>query len=325
MSAEDQAKMRDKEQEIQEAYNKAKALVEKSDFLKWNEKIKRFSTSIEETLGTRRKNRAGGFGSSDELYNEVDDLIIELAPLFAVALAGVESGQDKFKHQRGVLDDLLNPRGWSENGVAIVSQLPKTLAYVFQALHGAMCMSTGQYDLAIELADTKIKLRYQAEYRMLWQIQEIMGWPDTLQGNCVEAWEFLSKRDRKRGWLSPIFGSVDQFREALAAYYMALNVHELAYYISVVPSAADQLDQKIDLLIPLCFMQEQPITRDRGFRLLVRDPKAIEGLWTSVGVSRAAVERHWVAWLAVCKRWLANVYARGGHMQVAHAELFQAL
>jgi hypothetical protein len=314
--------------EIIEIYNEAVALARNNDLLGWRQLLKRFPSWTETTLAKwREQNVSGGFKNYDEVYKSVDDAIAQLSPLFAVALAGVESGQEKFNNQRSLLDDLLNVYGWDHSGLVAIVELPNTLAYVYQGLHGAMCMSTGQYELALVFADTKIKRRYDNDYRMLWELRDIMGWLDTLGGKCTDAWKYLSEGADRWKWLTPIFGSPTQYRESLAAYYMALNIHELAWYLARMPEADSRLRIKADLHVPLCFMQEPKRTLDSAFRLLVRQESSVEAIWNTAGVSRTAMENHWSAWLTICEKWLANVYPNyfRGRRSIGHADLFAAL
>ncbi len=313
---------------VADVYQEAVGLARNNDLLGWRSLLKRFPSWIEVTLMKwREQNAKGGFKDYTEVYEAVDNAIAQLAPLFAVALAGVESQEEKFKNQRSLLDDLLNVYGWDRSGLTVITELPNTLAYVYQGLHGAICMSTGQYELALELVDSKIKREYDTQYQMLWELRDIMGWLDTLGGKCTDAWRYLSGGAERWSWLTPIFGSPRQYQQALAAYYMMLNVHELAWYLARISEPDKQLHGGVDLHVPLCFAAEKRVILNNAFQLLIRHKDSVEAIWNTTGMSREVIEGNWSAWLTICQDWLANVYPMyiSGRRELAHADLFTAL
>ena len=55
-----------------------------------------------------------------------------------------------------------------------------------------------------------------------------MGWSELFGPNCVEGWNYLAKAYERWEWLAPIFGDELEYRTSLVAYYIALDIHELA-------------------------------------------------------------------------------------------------
>jgi hypothetical protein len=313
------------EQVIKE-YKEAKEIVSAKDFIRWRDRVKHFPARIQtELVEWRKRYTKVSFKDYNEVNAAVDEVVAKLAPMFAFALAGVESADEKFTNQRFLLDNLLDIPHWDYSGLAVTVELPNTLAYVYQGLHGALCMNTMQYQLALDLVDFRIERSRDSKYYMLWELHDIMGWPETLGGTCTNAWRYLSAGADRWLWLNEVFGSSHEFKASLAAYYMALNVHELAWRIARTPESDIRFRGRLDLHIPLCFMEEQPPVRRSAFRLLVRHPSSVDILWASANVSRSQVEHHWADWLEECNRWLNQAYRFRLSDDIAHADLFKVI
>ena len=98
-----------------------------------------------------------------ELPQKVEELsqwalpgVTSISPLIAIALAGVESQSEYFNNQVGLLDEFLQPTGWEGSGNTIVTQFPETIAFVYQALLGAVAMQTQQAEIVKRLAWVEI-------------------------------------------------------------------------------------------------------------------------------------------------------------------------
>jgi hypothetical protein len=169
------------------------------------------------------------------LLSMVENAVQLYAPLMAVALAGIISGRDKFRDQRGVIDELANPSGWGRGGFDVVVELPAALVFVFQSLCGAACLDTGQLDQALQLGMMKLTSRNDSDASPLVRRTDLNGWPQSLGGrggNCVVAWDFIFKGVEKWPWLSFIFVSEEDHKVALTAYYMSLHVLDLTLKIA---------------------------------------------------------------------------------------------
>src|SRR4029077_9992552 len=90
----------------------------------------------------------------------------------------------------------------------------------------------GQLDQALQLGMMKIATRYDSDASPLIMRRDLIGWPQSLQGNCSVAWDFIFKAVEKWPWVSLIFGSEEDYKVALSAYYMSLHVLELALRIA---------------------------------------------------------------------------------------------
>ena len=120
---------------------------------------------------------------------------------------------------------------------------------------------------------------------------------DSLGSKCTEGWNYLVNACEKWQWLSRIFGDESEYRISLVAYYMALNIHELA---SIIASGQqDMLNENFSSThpfsfnVPLTFMSEDQYVRQRAISLLLRNPEAVTELWSSLNVTREQMENSW--------------------------------
>ena len=309
-----------------DAYKEASKYVRTGDVLGWRELIKQIKTPIFETLVEWRENELDGRQSeSEEPFQVVDEAVEIVSPLIAVALAGVKSGRAQFRDQKALLDDLQNLARRNLAGVWV--DIPRALGYVYHSLHGSISLSTSQLDLAMSLARVKIPDIYTTEPRYVWEMSELMGWAKLFGPSCVEGWNYLAnvyKRERWE-WLSTIFGDESEYQISLVAYYMTLNIHELALIIA--SSQQDRLSASFSPMypfhfdVPLTFMSESQDINQRAISLLLRNPEGLSELWTRLNVTREQMESSWRNWVRLCNDWLRNVYEFPSHRDVHHWNL----
>ena len=70
----------------------------------------------------------------------------------------------------------------------------------------------------------------------LWEMSELRGYAlsisGTRGGNSIESWNYLVNAYNRWNWLPSIFENESEYQTSLVAYYMALNIHELATVIA---------------------------------------------------------------------------------------------
>jgi hypothetical protein len=101
----------------------------------------------------------------------------------------------------------------------LIVNLPDTVAFIYQALHGGMCLQTDQLLLAMNLGRTRVEIGYKNETLSLYKIPQIIGWPDTLAGKADIAWNFLMTLRKMWSWLEELFGKPDNFRVSVCLVY----------------------------------------------------------------------------------------------------------
>lgn len=220
------------------AYQLAFSLVRAGDVLGWRKLVKNIRPKVFKALVEWQENELDGQKpeNKEQLILVVDRAVEIISPLMVVALVGVESGREEFKNQKSFLDDLLNITGWNTDKNTGWKRLPYALGYVYHSLHGCVSLSTNQIGLARDLARVKIQTKHERRKVVrVWEMSELVGWPESLGPNCVDSWIYLVNAHERDGWewLSQIYGNDKvEYQALLVAYYMALNIHELAVIIS---------------------------------------------------------------------------------------------
>jgi hypothetical protein len=192
-------------------------------------------------------------------------------------------------------------------------------------MHGGICLSTYQIDLALSLARVKIPIREGTEHPHVWKIRALMGWSELFGSNCVEGWKYLAKAYEKWDWLSAIFGDESEYRTSLVAYYMALSIHELA---SIIASGQQDILKPGSIFyfnVPLTFVSEEQDVNQSAVLLLRRSPEALKNLWTSLNVTEEQMESSWADWTRLYEHWLLNVHKFSFNARVSYQNLFKDL
>ena len=323
-----------------EAYKTAAKLVRAGDTFGWRQLVKEIRPNVFKTLAQWRQDELDGQKpeSKEQLGQVVDKAVEIISPLMVVALVGVESGREEFRDQKSLLDDLLNIAGWNRSGHRAWVDIPSALGYVYHGLHGGISLSTNQIDIALSLSRVKIPNPYTAKPPQVWEKSDLMGWANSFGPSCIEGWNYLAnayERERWK-WLPLIFENDQEYRTALVAYYMALNIHELA---SIIASGQqDTLNRNFNSMspfgfnVPLTFMSEEQGINQRATSVLLRNPEALAELWTSLNVRREQIEISWRNWVRLFETWLRNVYGFASHAEeicarnvIHHQDFFEKL
>lgn len=309
----------DEVESASQAYAIAFSLARAGDVLGWRKLVKNIRPKVFESLVQWRQDELDGQKpkSKEQLVDIVDNAVEIISPLMAVALVGVESGREEFRDQKSLLDDLLNITGWNSNENKGWIRLPYALGYVYHSLHGCVGLGTNQIDLALGLARVKILDIYnRKKVLQVWEMSELVGWPKSLGPDCVESWIYLVNAYERKGeeWLSTIFESATEYKALLVAYYMALNIHELAVIISSNEqsrlSGSYTRNLSFHFNVPLTFMSENQEIYERARSLLLRNPDAVTELWTMLNVKPDEMRYFWEHWVNLFEDWLSNVYSR---------------
>ena len=293
-----------------EVYQTASKLVRAGDTLGWRELIKQIRPNVFKTLVQWRQDELDGQkpGNKEQLVQTVDKAVEIISPLMVVALAGVESGREEFMNQKSFFDDLQNIVGWNPAGYEVWIRLPNALGYVYHSLHGGLSVSTNQIDLALNLARVKIPVAGGTKFFHLWEMGEFIGYAQSISGtrggHSLEGWNYLINAYKRWEWLFHIFEDEQSYRTSQVAYYMALNIHELATVIDAGREDMLNTTSEFYFRIPLTFLSEDYDTTRQAISLLRRNPSSIVDLWTSVNTTREQVESLWENWIVLTEKAL---------------------
>lgn len=297
------------------AYRAALELARQGDMMGWRRLIGTARAAVAPALLAWRDRYAmAPFDPAGALVEESMECVAAFAPLMAIALAGVGSGRARFANQLGLLEDILHPPEWSGGGMLTVrAETPTAAGFIYQGLHGAMCLQTGQLGLATKFIGSSIEPCSGTGSLPVWKYHTLMGWPTALgtaAGTAAGAWEVLETLARRWPWVGELFGGEADYRTALCAYYMALNVVEYVDWLKAGDPASPER-QAVHLEIPLCFHAMDDDTKRRAYRLLTEDFEPVTEIWTSRGVSDNLVREHVAMWDTLCRSWYAQMYAFG--------------
>lgn len=297
-----------------EAYSTAVKLARAGDMLGWRQLVREIKPNVFRSLVQWRQNELDGQRpeSKEQLVQIADKAVEIISPLISVALVGVESGREQFRDQKSTLDDLLNIARWNRAGYIVWANIPSALGYVYHSLHGGLSLSTNQLDLALSLARVKIPIVDGVKPFPVWEMGELMGYAQSISGtrggNSLEGWKYLIETyERGWKWLFPIFGDELEYRTSLVAYYMALNIHELATVIS--SGQQDMLEASLSprssfrFNVPLTFLSVEYDIIQRATSLL-RNQEEVTKLWNCLNVTREQMENSWEIWIRLAENQL---------------------
>ena len=286
-----------------QTYAKATEIAQAGDLFEWQQLIKQHKSAVFNSLVQWRQHACDEPQQDSQGRFQVVDKAIEIvSPLVCIALAGVESHKEQFRDQTSILNDFLNIPGWIRGNDRVWSNIPYALGFVYHSLHGSLSVSTTQLDLALNLARVKIPVAKGRKYLRVWERSELRGYSQSISdasgGNCLESWKYLSLACERPGWewLAPIFGEKLEYRTSLIAYYMALNIHELATIVASGKFASFAENSNPYFHIPLTFLSEDYNTTQRATSLL-RNQNGLKELWSCLNVTREQVENAWADWV----------------------------
>ena len=151
-----------------------------------------------------------------------------------------------------------------------------------------------------------------------------MGWSNLIGENrCTEGWKYIASAYNRWEWLGSIFPEESEYRVSLVAYYMALNIHELAAVIAAGKQETLETWHIMGLHVPLTFTSEGRDINQRAISLLQSNPEALAQLWSSQNVTRAQMEDSWKNWIHKGRTWLIDVYGFGSYREVHHTHFFE--
>ncbi len=298
------------------AYRSALDIATSGDRIRWRKLVQKAITVFPGKLNSWRANPDPPFPTSgQDLPKWAAGGLATVPDLFAIALAGVESGQDYFNNQIGVIEEILNPAGWERSGLVTLVHYPEFLGFVYQALIGGVALQTTQAHLAERLARIPIENLYDGESYPLMESTNIIGWPDSLNHTVTIAWKFLMDLPEIWPWLLEVFGTVEFYRAAVCAYYELLNIIE---FLDAVNRDMDlsQLE-RIRLYVPVCFAVVPEAIQRRSARILDENRPFVRDLWVKTG-STLKKQQQWSDWQKLMLRWITEVYRGRAFAKIPH-------
>lgn len=203
----------------------------------------------------------------------------------------------------------MNPAEWNRGGFVVRTELPETGAFVYQALHGAMCLHVGNLPAAVTLASIQTVARTSRDALALWQRHDIVMWPQALGHEATRTWKVGLGLGAQWPWLLEVFGDQTDFQAALYGYYVSLNALEYAERLraNVLPKPTDDPRQYMSDIPPV-FENAPDDVKRRGYQLNLDLRDQYRELWASMGLKNQAVREQWGVWMNVQNASRTNLY-----------------
>ena len=312
-----------KVEDAESAYLKGFEIARNGDFKAWRELVRK----VKQPLGGRLLEWRKQFDGAHSMeIKALPGMVLEAAtiysPLMAVALAGVESGNPKFDNQVGMLDEFLRPRDWNASGLTVIGSVPEALVFTYQGLHGATCLQIGELPLAIALSRARVARAHHFEGVVLHKDHEFTGCPESFAHSVKGAWNYLLGMFGKWPWLERIFGSAEDYKASLCAYYMSLSVQELASRLAEGRGESVESENLI-MDVPVAWLRMELETQQKAYRLLIQADDSIRNIWRGLGISDKTMAMAWPKWVAQSVRWASSDNPWGFRGTPIHATLFE--
>jgi hypothetical protein len=289
-------------------YDRALGAARTGDLHEWRRLVRNTRSAMAPRLSAWWATYAASLPQVTELVEQSMEGAAAFAPLSAIALAGVASGNATFQNQIGLLEDILNPAQWQRGGLVIRTELPETGAFLYQALHGAMCLQVNNLSAAMRLAREELLNRKTGTNEPLWQRHDIFAWPQSLGGSVTTAWKVALELPQRWPWVANAFGDTDDFQVGLYAYYVSLNALE---YAERLRENRSPLLPSLNLFrphVPPAFEAVDDETKRRGYRLVVSSGPALRELWASMKIDEGVIRDQWSEWISLQRGLLQQVY-----------------
>jgi hypothetical protein len=136
-----------------------------------------------------------------------------------------------------------------------------------------------------------------------------MGWPVSMGGNCLTGWAFLHQTIEEWSWLWDLYGTKEDLKAAIVAYYSLLNI------VDFVSAARQAIAERKDLrepIVPLCYARSGEEVITRASTIITEIARFLKKLLEENGLDGDSLPALWNSWLKHCGAWIANVW-RGGY------------
>jgi hypothetical protein len=233
---------------------------------------------------------------------------IELyAPLIAIGLGGLASMTPQYKDQSAVFDEVLHPPNWQRAGLVVRLELPMSAAFIFQALHGTLCLYIEDVSTAFRLARLRTQSPLSREPIPLWARHDVVMWPHALGHSADLAWKTISTLPERWPWVSSVFGNLRDYQTALVAYYIALNTLEFLEFLAGGHKVPDNPAQLRCDIPPVFEVMSDEIKRG-AYRTLLKTREDFKSFADELKLDQNLIRSQWPGWVDAQKHSLRQLY-----------------
>ena len=309
-----------------QVYREAIKLTKEDDTVGWRQLVKQVHRNVSNCLGEWKPEfEQQKRDSTEKILETVDKAVDIVSPLISVALAGVESRKKDFNDQKSVLRDLFTIVEWKDSTYSTWTDMPNVLRYVYHSFHGGFSLGTDQLNLALSLARENIRVIYPSDSKggKVWEMPQLIG-RYYFNAEATDLWKHLITAYKRWKWLDPIFTDKKEYHASLVAYYMALNIHELA--AKIASGEESKLDSHY-FSVPLDFLSEKYERKERAVDILLHNSTLPE-LWECLDITHEQMRISWKIWIDQCKQGFRNAYQgyfENGGVHPNHENFFDNL
>ncbi|GEM_PF-3397216 len=309
-------------QNLYDFYKTAGDIIKSKDFILWKSKINDLKREIPDNLHSwRLKFENNHPNTNDELIDMAIEGLEVYLPIIYPALAGVESRDEQFIHQQEILGYIIATSKLKREGYETIVDLPLTVAFTFQALHGASCIASNQLNLAINLIKTPIILPNKSESKPLYLLDQLVGWPSTLARNSTISWKFLMTISNKFDSLKKIFGENYELEKYICSYYMLLNFFE---FLEMLERGDDEQlikSRSLQYYIPPNFTSVNHEIGNESYIKLIRNQNGIKQISTGMQVPNEKIKELWPVWIQHLNNECLKYFNYPFNYQIFHENL----
>jgi TIR domain len=294
------------EQESESFVLIARSIIENDNMNKWRELIRSLKKDYSKEL-------SDWFVKYNSIVpqdlRQIEPIILEAVqifePLIEISIAGFESGNKKYASHSAFMDEIIYLKNWRRSGYTVYTNVEKTIAYIFQALHGA----TGMLLNNIEMIDSFIYeiVTIDEKRNYLWKTTSIVGFPESFGRSSKGGWDALKMLFEKWKWLNDIFGSYDEYIASLSSYYMYLSFIEFLDFLTVDKAKLAEYDTLM-LDIPVFFLGEQE-NEKKAYRQLLRNKDHLKSKLLGLNKDNDDIIEYWKIYYSACQKWLGDGFA----------------
>ncbi|EEF57022.1 toll/interleukin-1 receptor domain-containing protein [Pedosphaera parvula] len=286
------------------------AIAQRGDLMGWRKLVQKTREPLAKNLSTWRSAYEGKAALVADLPRILTEGSSIYSPLMSLAVAGAVSGNAKFSNQTSILDELIGPAGWNVAGMTYLTQIPSALVFTFQAVHGAACLFSGELMRGVAMSRARVRDSYSSQMDELFKQPPLVGWPYSLNERPDFALSYLVGLFDNWAWLAELFGSKEEYKSSLVAYYLGLHVQELANLIASGNDAVLEADGHMPL-VPIQSLRIEADQGSRSYRLLVHSPEEVRAIWRTLGVKDAQMAAAWDKWLSLTLRAMTAYRGQG--------------
>ena len=227
-------------------------------------------------------------------------------PLLACLLAAAESGDSAFSGQLSWVDLVLEPKGWERSGPTVWTDLPRTIFYYLHSVVGAMQIRSLGGDQSVRLATTPIRNPYyQDQTSPMYLSRDVSGWQETFGSYCTASWGFLYTLAARSPWLPEVFGSEDNLKSGLTAYYMLMSFLEFVRDATRCEWTFDPAKSNFE--VSHMFVRTETQIQKDAFSLLIENKPTLLKVLETNGLSEQRFAELWPEWVKGMKRWSSSL------------------